>query len=527
MALAGGCLVFDERIEQAPDCSTHQECTDRLSAGGELNPARCIDSGTPAARCEALRSVDCSPITGDYLDDRSILIASLLSTSGAQGATNVSRQQAAILAVEQINASNAAGGVLQSPEPGDVRKLVMLSCDETVDPLRAARHIVETLRVPAIVGPNLSQDTLDLTTAVSAPGGTAMFSPTAVASAIATIPDNGLTFLMVPSDIQRVPLMKAQITALETQIEAERTRPNGIKFAVYYREDALGIGTRDGLATTQPPLLINGATLSAAVTAGKARIDGYQATSTNQAAMIASYIAFQPDLIAIVGAPEAVTYFIAPLEAAWAAQLPSVPRPYYIGIDSIKTGELITAVTGNEDLRKRVRGTGLTTNAESAPLLSAFQLAYGQRFRDANGNPLPATTSGMSAAYDAVYTIALTMVGLTDVTGPALTAQMPRLASNTQACAYDATGLKSPCYANTDYSRTLYNNMLTLLAGTKVTEFGTAGRLEWTPDGAKSNGVIEMWCVASTGPKPAFQSSGLTYDVKTQVSSGAYTPCAP
>src|SRR5437763_5234044 len=52
----------------------------------------------------------------------------------------------------------------------------------------------------------------------------------------------------------------------------------------------------------------------------------------------------------------------------------------------------------------------------------------------------------------------------------------------------------------------------------------SSGRLEWNTDGAKSSGVIEMWCITGTGPKPAFASSGLTYDVKTQTSSGSYTP---
>jgi hypothetical protein len=225
-----------------------------------------------------------------------------------------------------------------------------------------------------------------------------------------------------------------------------------------------------------------------------------------------------------VGAPESVKYFVVPLEAAWPG---GVPRPYYIAIDSTKVPDLITAVTGNDDLRLRFRGTGITTTAETQPVLSAFQIAYGQRWRDAMGNPQTATQSGMGPAYDAVYTIALALVGKPDVHGPSLVSGMTTLANNAQPCTYDASGVVSPCFTVTDHSRTLYNNMGALLQNKKVTEIGTFGRLEWDAQGAKSSGVIEMWCITGTGPKPAFASSGLTYDVKTQTPSGSYTPCAP
>jgi hypothetical protein len=204
-----------------------------------------------------------------------------------------------------------------------------------------------------------------------------------------------------------------------------------------------------------------------------------------------------------------------------------MPRPYYIAIDSTKVQDLITAVTGNNDLRLRFRGTGITTTVETVPVLSAFQIAYGQRWKDAMGNPQPATQSGMGPAYDAVYAVALALVGEAEVSGARISAGMPKLATNTQSCTYDASGVMSPCFTVTDHSRTLYNNMGSLLASRSVTEIGTFGRLEWDTEGAKSSGLIEMWCINNTGPKPAFASSGLTYDVKTQTPSGTYVQCGP
>lgn len=523
-----GCTVFDERLPPKPDCYTNQECTDQL---GE--PALCVETGTmaePAASCVKLLSEDCQTLTGDHLDDNAVVIASLFSTTGAQAATNIPRQQSAIMAVEEINESNASGGILMSTMPGDTKKLVMLSCDEIADLPRVATHLISDLRLPAIVGPNLSQDTIDVTLGnpstglpSSAQSGTLLITPAAVANAIANLPDNGLTFQMVPTDVQRVPLMKAQINALETQLKAARSLTK-IRLGIFYRDDALGKGTSDALTT----LTINGGTLAAAIGRGEVRVDSYDPALAAEHPLVATYAnTFQPDIIVIVGTAEAVKYFMVPLEAQW----PATYRPYYVTIDSLKVPDLINAVkasTASPPLRVRVRGTGVLTPLESVPIFTAFQVQYGQRWKDAMGNPQPATISSMGPSYDAVFAVALALVGQQTITGATIAAGLTRLATNPQTCQYDGAGfIQSPCYAITDYSRTLYRNMTQLLANEPVTEIGTFGRLEWDSLGAKASGLIEMWCIDGTGTNPIFASSGLTYDVKTQQTSGAYTQCPP
>ena len=526
--LCSACTAFDKELEPMAECTTNAECTDKMSSGDTPTPAMCIKE--PNAHCVPLLSDDCMTITGDYMDDKAVLIASLLSVTGAQGATNIPRQQSAIMAVEEINASNASSGILQSTAPGDTRKLVMLSCNEATNLPRVATHLITELHVPAIVGPNLSQDTLDLTLGdparglpSSAQAGTALMSPAAVASAIATIPDNGLSFMMVPSDIQRVPLMKIRINQLETQLRTARTPRTTMRIGIWYRGDALGEGTRDGLNT----LVFNGNPLAMEIARGNAREDMYSPTSTDNSAMVQAYIAFKPDIVVLVGTAEAASLFANPLEAAWATLPTTVPKPYYVAIDSTKVPEVIAAVTANSELHVRWSGTGITPTPESVPVLSAFQIAYGQRWKDANGNPQPATQSGMGPAYDAVYTIALSLVGKQDVHGATISTSMGRLATNSVACTSDASGVQAPCFTISDNKRTLYSNMSMLLADKPVTEIGTFGRLEWDGQGAKSSGVIELWCIDATGTKPVFASSGQTYDVKTQTASGTYTPCGP
>jgi ABC-type branched-subunit amino acid transport system substrate-binding protein len=523
---SSACTSFDQEL---PQCITHNECIERLTTGDTTVPAMCIKE--PAPHCVQLTSEDCSIITGDYTDDSAVLIGSLLSVTGAQGATNIPRQQSAIMAVEEINASNASGGILQSTTPGDTRKLVMLSCDEAANFPRAATHLIEELHVPAIVGPNLSQDTIDLTLGDEARGlpssakaGTVLMSPAAVASAIATIPDNGLSFMMVPSDIQRVPLMKNRINALEAQLKVDRNKPV-LKLGVWYRGDALGQGTADGLST----LTFNGNQLGTEIQRMNAREDKYNPTATKDDNMsfIQSYLEFKPDIVVLIGTAEAASAFALPLDSMWAARMPTVARPFYVAIDSTKVPDVLTAVKADPDLRKRWSGTGITPTTESLGVLSAFQIDYGKRWKDMAGMPQPATASGMGPAYDAVYTIALSLVGKKQISGPIISESMAALATNTETCASDAAGILPPCFTISDHSRTLYTNMSKLLRNEPVTEIGTFGRLEWDSEGAKSSGVIELWCIDQTGTNPIYASSGLTYDVKTQSTSGTYTPCKP
>jgi hypothetical protein len=68
-----------------------------------------------------------------------------------------------------------------------------------------------------------------------------------------------------------------------------------------------------------------------------------------------------------------------------------------------------------------------------------------------------------------------------------------------------------------------------LASGENITGIGTFVPLDWTSDGAVVGGTIEMWCISlpnSTGA-PAYQSSGLTFDIKSGGFSGTYTQCSP
>jgi ABC-type branched-subunit amino acid transport system substrate-binding protein len=514
----GGAVAFGDggaagAAEPVDDCKTNQECIDRASVGAKSGagggPAVvasvCVKQG--GAHCVPLASPDCTVVTGDYTNDQAIVVGSLFSITGTTAASNIARQNSAQLAIEQIN---QAGGVPSGSTSANPRPLVLVACDET-NLASAAGHLVHDLHVPAIVGPNTSQDTLDVSTKYTVPGGTVVMSPTGVASSIAMLADNDLTWLMVPSDVQRAPLMIGQINAIEKDLKTARpTQP--VKLGIIFRNDALGTGTRTALND----LMLNGASLSNSINLGmNVRIDPYNFADATQQPIIDAYAgtpqtpAFAPDIIVLAGTTEAVTKILTPLEAAWPA---NTPRPQYVLIDSSKVPELLTAVTGNDDLRKRIRGTGITPGPGGkntpAETFTGFQLDYAARF-----NGMSATTSGMGPSHDAAYAIGLALAATTDmpVSGKSVAIGLRKLAAGN--ITLEASGVN------------VLAAFQKLSMGQQITAVGTFGILDWDSNGAVKGGTLEMWCVGGPSTKPVYGSSGLTFDVRTQTQTGTYVQC--
>jgi ABC-type branched-subunit amino acid transport system substrate-binding protein len=509
--------VQDQPTDAGSECETNTQCVEKLtseSATGEEVAAicvkpegRCVELLTPPytdAMGETIR--DCPHVTGE-VDDDVIVLGSMFSIRGAQATTNISRQQAAMLAVQQIN---GLGGI---PAPSGVaRKLVMVSCNETANLVATAEHLSHELKIPGMVGPNTSQDTIEVTTKVTREGGTVVMTPTAVASSIAALDDDDLTWLMVPNDEQRAPLMIRQINALENQIRAERG--GDVKLGIVFRDDALGTGTNRALTDLE----LNGRPILEQIDRNVA-IDKYDPTPDNStpdgelyANIVAKQAAFSPDIVVLAGTAEAITQVMGPLEAAWTADV----RPLYVLIDSVKVPELLDLASKDDGLRRRVRGTGILPSPDSRAVYSAFRSEYMLEFEGSSA------TSGMGPSYDAVFSMAYAIAALGDdpVTGPNIARNLRKL-----------TGGDTPVRVGHPPDVTLA--FQTLMDGERIDLIGTHSRLAWDDNGALVGGTLEMWCIGLPNPSCAsppctqYASSGLTFDLATTTEAGTYTQCAP
>jgi ABC-type branched-subunit amino acid transport system substrate-binding protein len=499
-SMDGGRDVVDGSADSPPTdgseggsagCRTNRECATSV-------PAVCLK---PEGKCVELLSADCKTITGDYLDDNAVLLGTLFSTSGVQAATNLQRQRSATLAFEEINSK---GGLPPRVTGGLTRPIVAVSCDEA-NSGRAVLHLIQDLRVPAIVGPTSSQDAIDLSNGFTVPNGTVMLTPTAIAGSIVDLQDNDLTWLMAPSDVQRAPILIQQINALETQLKAARAKST-IKFGLVYRNDAVGRGTRTALVQLQ----VNGKPLTDPANATSVRIDPYDPSAPNQDALVAQYQDFAPDIVALAGAAEAITGVMGPLEASWNVDA-SADRPYYVTIESAKVPELLAAAT-NADLRGRIRGSGISPTVDSAIVRNAFMVAYRTRY-----GSLP-TSSNTSQSYDAAYAIAYAIAAIGDlpVTGANIAARLRRLSGGPTVIEVGSTKVFAAFQKLTSGGDG---------GGENITLIGTFAPLEWDANGAVANGLVEMWCIGAPSGTPVYGSSGLVYDLKTKQFTGTYTPC--
>ena len=510
-----------------PECTTNQECTDRATAAGPIDAGpdaavRALDGGVVPAvcvqatgRCASLFSEDCDGVYGDFQNNDAIVVASLLSTSGALLKTNAPRQQSVLMAVEEINSSLGGGGIPSGVAGAPPRPLVLVTCNAANDLTRAGTHLVDELHVPAIVGPNLSQDTLDFTAKFASKQTSVIMSPAATASSIGSAPDDNMTWCMPPSDTQRAKLTVKQINDIEAYLHGAPpggARPATLKLAIVYRDDAFGQSTSASIAGT---LTFNGLSISDAANAPNVMTFKYNPSSVQtQTDTAAALAAFKPDVVALFGTSESVTNVLYPAEKAMELADPGGSiRPYYAMIDPNKVKELTDGLgqagvpsSGAGSLRPRIRGVGVVTTAASAPVFATFNADYQDRW---GTNP---RVANMSTSYDILYAFAYALAATAKdpVSGPSVAKGLALLGSGTEIQVGRTTTLKA---------------FQLLGNGEAINPLASFGHLRWDTNGNVAEGLLDVWCVGTAAGAATFATSGMTMDISTQVISGSFTPC--
>jgi ABC-type branched-subunit amino acid transport system substrate-binding protein len=478
---------------------------------GGVIPAVCVQS---VGKCARLLSQDCTSFYGDYLNDNAILIGTMLNVTGSLAAGNIPRQQSVVLAASELNSSQAGGG-LPSPDGGPSRPLLILECDPGATPgpngsinaVRAASHLANDLHVPAVVGPNLSEDVLYVTQHVSASAGMLLMATVSTVDPITYLNDNGLTWRDIPTDTQREPLYADQLSAIANLLISQGRGPT-LKLGILQRSDALG---NSALAVLDS-INFNNAPISAQIGHGSVDLEPYALSDIAAQAAIATKYAtqFQPDIVFVV-AQEGVSNIVFPLEQQWTAADAGPNRPYYLITDVAMTSAWYGYPTKPgipADLRSRVRGVGFISDTAAVPLFNNFQGAFSSYYKEAYPN-----TSGMGPTYDALYSIAYAIVAnnVTPVTGTSVAQGLNRLYYGPSA----AVGGTNAAAAIQE-----------LQAKMDVTLEGTYTLMHWDNHGDLQGGTLGVMCLGSdSSGKLTFAPSGRTMDVATGIPTGTYTQC--
>jgi branched-chain amino acid transport system substrate-binding protein len=491
------------------DCTKNAECIERLGEYAICEKTRFT--------CVRLLSPDCTRVYGEYKNDRALYVGTLLKQGDTAGDLGASPD--ALLAIELAfdEFKNTRGG-LPDPAGGTSRPLVAVECNTTQDVVRAAKHLADDVRVPAIIGAASSYVTIQAATQVTIQSGVFLISPYASSPGLTTLDDKGLVWRTYPSDAlqaRAVPKLVDEIAA-SPGFTGPRAPRTSVRIGIVYKDDTYGQGLRDIILDR---LRFNGKSANTNLNEGALKLFPYPNTEDPVNAnydftKVTTQVISEPnpfDIVMLLGTSEAVNVF-SYTESHW----PNAVLPFYIMPDGIaSTPKLSTAIenivnggtTDSKSLRKRIRGT--IVNVFNGPVFDAFSLRF-------TGNAING-----SNAYDAAYVVAygLYAIGAKPITGANLASAMTKL---------HAPGITLDVGSN-DIPRAVQG----LLAG-NVTLNGTAGKLDFdlaTGDVFATGAAV--WClgVDAKGKPRLVTQTGETYSaaddklIGSFPAGGASDPC--
>lgn len=482
-------------------CTTNAECI----ALNNDEPAICRKTDH---QCVPVLSDECPQLLADARDlsnDNAILVGTVLGRTGVTAAAAAAFEDGMELARSDFN--SAASGLPPATTGGERRPLVLINCDEAVDPVKAANHLVD-LGVPAIIGAYYSSSTIKIANEVTIPNKVLLVSPASNSPLITTL-DAGsprLLWRTVPSDvIQGSVVPQVVSTVLEPAIKTALGQSTTLRVAIVHRGDAAGVGISTAVI---PKLSFNGA---AATSNGDNFLEvdyGNPLDTVNNpdpkvkyAEAAAKLASFKPHLAIAVGATaEVITDIFGPLEASWTD---AAYRPHYLlANNTLQNQATLDFVGSNANLRRRVLGHMAGASGEAIDAL---------KFRF-NSSADSTYTGGVPFAYDAVYLVAYGIVanGSKDLTGPNLAASLSSLLPPATTV---GVGINDISTAFTS-----------LTQGKGIDLNGVSGPMNFDPATGDAESDVQVWCVSvdsTTGAAKGFQNSGLYYSAKDGALAGA------
>jgi hypothetical protein len=509
------------RGEDPGECVTNADCLDEdpntPRACIELEPGR-----TSTATCVQLTTPDCPRMlpTGDGANGElwsqklrlpgSIVIGAL-GFLPPEGYSIWTRNYD--LALTELE--NFAGGVVG--RNGTTRPIVAVVCNNSfmgdqAPILENVRHLVDDVRVPAIVSALNSADLQDAfsQTQQSAVNPDVLFvSPNSSTEGVADLQDNNLVWNILPNGEQVAIAYAPLLTRTIDYLHRVRDVPAGenIKVAVVFATDQRVL--IDIKAVLPDILTFNEMDYDTNRSEGYLEeiqvISSYEVPGADLTMQIDRILAFAPHIILEVGAHELFTSIIPGVEDRWAMEATTAdqPRPFYLLTTYHYSSPSLPQVIGPYSMPDPINLRMAGVNYAAAPeafrhIMDAWLDAYANMFPDDPGTPNvdESDTTGKENYYDApwyVFGAIAATTGRTDVfTGLDLAQGMLRL-QNPNGTEYAVGG--------EDISDVVDD----LADGESINYIGTMGPPTFDSSGART-GSGSVWCVTAVDSTPPGQS---------------------
>ena len=476
-------------------CASNAEC----AGANDGEPSLCRkDDG----QCVALASIDCRVHAqpGEIENDATIWIGTMFPLTGPEAEPfGIASSNAAELARRDF--AEVAHGL---PSAGGARRPIgIVACDDGADYARAARHLVDDVRVAAIIGFHESSEAIDLASSSFLKRqvlSVASLNTNALVTQVPRPPDAPrLMWRTAISTVQtRAPIAAIVGDLLEPKLRAAPARlrkDDLMKVAMLRPSSMRGRAVADGFVAD---LRFNGKR-ALETTDGTFRDFAYvdpndTPTPPDYASFVAEVAAFAPDVVIFLG-NYMVKAIIEPLEAAWQK---ARPRPYYVANGPWEGEDFLGFLGKNTERRRRFFAVAPPTKT---PPNARFVLRYNEAF-----SPKVTRANSPATPYDSFYLLAYAAVAAGDapITGPALAKGIERLIGPGRALEVGASAI--------------FEALEVLQKGATLELVGASGSLRFDPATGEAMQSFVVLCVGTDAQGKADDSieSGIVYDAKTK-----------
>lgn len=472
-AFSGSVCSSEKVCVPRTSCTTHEECQTAL----KVDQAICRHDGVCAAlmkqpECKTLYPPDALKWSKDEL--------LLLGFMGATERTSygIPHRDGAALAINEIKVQGVPGVTAAEPR----RQIALLACDHGENEAAeqaVARHLVENLGVPAIIGASFSSTTVRVFDGVTARAGVLLFSPAATSPALRDVVDpTNLLWRTVPSDTIQTDAMKLVLPRIQAALVKKGTLMPGqpLRIAMPYKNDTAGRGLYAAIGSGAGAVQ---ADFSRIYTPVDERIPADEVGAIAQ-----GILSLKPHVIIHLGTVEFVNDLMPAIESGWTVD--KGPRPWYLLPEGDRADELKAYASAHRDLNLHERLVGTAPGARRSARYNDFARVWSSSYQTDPGNLA-------EFAYDAVY-----------LTTFAIGATQTRFPSGVQiARGLDKLRCKGGPTVAPGFSmfRSYFQQASTLPC---LDYDGASGPLDFDDTG-EAEGDMAVWCLRRT-------SSGLSFD---------------
>jgi branched-chain amino acid transport system substrate-binding protein len=386
---------------------------------------------------------------------------------------------------------------------GRVHPLGVVACDDAANTTRAAHHLVDDVRVPAILGFRSGAEIIDLAGSLFMPNDVLAVASLTTSPLLASIPNPpGKPRLVFRTTMNSTVAAEAVAVAVpqlfEPQVRAAGLGQTAPMRVAVVRSSATRLSAFAN--TLFGALTFNGkSTMANGESYREITFDEDGPRIKESAAnAVRAIIAFDPHVAIYVG--DLSDQVIAPVERDWPKSKKS--RPKWLSISALTKSE-ISFIGGDEDRRRRFFGVEEVT---TAPPNARFVLHYNESFDEKITR-----TAAPNASYDAFYLLAYATFAAGDgpITGSSLARAIPRLLPPGKPVDIGVAQI--------------FEAFSTLRRGDAIDLNGATGGLDFdltTGDATINQSIV---CVGKGDDGKASEGieSGVVYDAKTKKLVGA------